>query len=351
MQRWYRYILQIMLGLCSCMPIMAMNIPVLTEQLIEELMIDLQFNNIQRITYLLDNALISVHSKNKFKVTPLHLAAWYGNVPAIELFLSRNALINSKNNRKSTPLHEAAAQGWFNAVLVLLNNNANIDSKDNGKHTPLHWAAYHGKVEAMALLLDRGAHIESKTNDGLTPLHYAAYNGKVEAMALLLDRGAHIESKCNSEATPISMALNKLNSENITKKEQGQKIIDLIIRSKLYYINMSQMPSTLLGTVIMHLLKKSKERNNQHRYDYIYTAQQVATLLPDERARELLNILRIASTLKDQEQSAKRYLKQYIERQDSQTASELAAIPLRKEGLREITGYTQGLKDVIYLRK
>ena len=287
MEKWYKYILQVMLGLCSCMPIVAMNIniPVLNWQLKNELLNDLNENDIQHIKYLLDTGIISVHSRS---------------------------------GRGNTPLHYAAEQG---------------------------------KMKAIALLLDRGANIESKDDIGVTPLHVAAFNGNAEAIILLLDRGANIESKYNSEETPISMALNKLNSENITKKEQGQRIIDLIIRSKLYYINMSKMPSTLLGTVIMHLLKKSKERNNQHRYDYISTAQQVAIQLHGERARELLNTLRTASTLEEQKQAAKRYLKQYIERQDSYTVSELAAIPLRKEGLREITGHIHSLKDVIHLRK
>ena len=322
MQRWYRYILQVMLGLCSCMPIAAMNIPhipVLTDQLRSELWHALEQNNIQHIKYLLNTGIISVHSRSYDGDTPLNWAAQYGNVEVIALLLDRGA---------------------------------HIESKDNiGGETPLHYAARNGKVEAIALLLDRGANIESKIFKGWTPLHYAAYGNKVKIMALLLDRGANIESKTNGGKTLISIALNKLNSENITEKREGQEILDLIIRSKPYYINMSQRPSTLLGTVVMYMLKKSKEHNSQREYDYISTAQQIATQLPDERARELLNTLRTASTLEEQKQAAKRYLKQYIERQDANAASELATIPVRKEGLREITGQTHGLKDIIHLRK
>ncbi len=288
MQRWYRYIVQVILGLCSFMPIVAMNIPntpVLTEQLIIKLDKALRYIDIQGIKYLLDNGIISVHSRDNFGMTPLH------------------------------------------------------------------FAASHSKIEAIKLLLDSNANIDSKDNEGMTPLHWTAYNNQVEALALLLDRGANIKSTNKDGETLINTALDLLNHEDIAKKKQGQKIIDLVIKSKSYYINMSQRPSTLLGTVVMYMLKKSKEHNSQYEYDYVYTAQQVAIKLNDERSNELLNTLRTASTFKEQQQEAKRYLKQYIERQDANAASEITAIPLRKEGLREIMGHIHSLKDVIHLRK
>ncbi len=332
LQKWYTYMLIAVLNLCFfIVPVVAMDIPVLTRQLSERLEKAIQHNDIRSITYLLDNALISVHSKNKFKVTPLHLAAWYGNVPAIELFLSRNALINSKDDRKSTPLHEAAAQGWFNAVLVLLNNNANIDSKDNGKNTPLHWAAYHGKVEVMKLLLERGADIECKNEYGCTPLHWA---NSVEAVALLLERGADIQAEDNEGYTVIWHALNKLSftpddEEYTPIREQGQKIIDLLVKSKPYHINMSKKPSTLLGTVVMYLLKKSAINSQRNRYNYVDTAQKIANTLHDTRAQDFLSILNI-SVLPEQKQEAKRYLQYYLERQDPNVTSELAATVVKK---------------------
>ena len=291
MQKWYRYILQVMLGLCSCMPLLAMNIS----------------NNIQHMKHLLDNDITSIHTRNSSGMTLLHKAIFWGKMEAVE------------------------------AIALLLDRGADIESKALNGWTPLHYAAYWNKVEAMALLLDRGAHIESKDDNGWTPLYLAAECCHVAIVALLLDRGANIESIYNCAVNKLNSAFNK----------SGQEIIDLIIRSKPYYINMSQRPSTLLGTVIMHLLKKSKERNSQHKYDYVYTAQQVATKLHGETAVNLLNALRTVSTFEEQQQEAKRYLKQYIERQDANAASELAAIQVRKEGLRKIAGHIQSLKDVI----
>ncbi len=341
MQRWYKYILQVTLGLCSCMPIVAMHIPVLTIQLERELIIALEKNNLQHIKNLLDNGIISIDSKNYNGDTPLHLAAKYNRTKVITLLLDRGAKIDSKNYYGNTLLHYAVYRQNLEVIQLLLDRGANVEIKNQHNWTPLNEAAFDGNVKIITLLLDRGGNIESHAGDGRTPLHNAACHGKVEALALLLDKGANIESKDCNRDTFISYIL---------RGNNVQQQVDLLVKNKPYYINMSQRPSTLLGTVIMYMLKKSKERNNQHRYDYIYTAQQVATLLHDERARELLNTLRIASTLKDQEQSAKRYLKQYIERQDANAASELKAIPLRKEGLREITGHIHSLKDVIHLR-
>ena len=49
-------------------------------------------------------------------------------------------------------------------------------------------------------------------------------------------------------------------------------------------------------------------------YDYIYTAQQIATKLHDKRAQEFLQALKNASATEIQEQEARAYLKYYIER-------------------------------------
>ena len=93
---------------------------------------------------------IDVDAKNQWGQTPLHVAAYNGNLAMIYILLSFNADVNAKDKSGWTPLHKAL-RCWkgiycdqdkeLDRIRLLLRNKANVNEKDNFGCTPLHHAA------------------------------------------------------------------------------------------------------------------------------------------------------------------------------------------------------------------
>ncbi len=71
--------------------------------------------------------------------TPLHLAAFFGQLEAARLLLDAGADVHavSQNSLTNTPLHAATAGKHPDVALLLLENGARSDAIDAGGYTPL----------------------------------------------------------------------------------------------------------------------------------------------------------------------------------------------------------------------
>lgn len=71
--------------------------------------------------------------------TPLHLAAFFGQLDAARLLLDSGADVHaiSRNALTNTPLHAATAGKHSEVALLLLENGARGDAVDAGNYTPL----------------------------------------------------------------------------------------------------------------------------------------------------------------------------------------------------------------------
>jgi ankyrin repeat protein len=71
--------------------------------------------------------------------TPLHLAAFFGNLEAARLLLDAGADVHavSQNALTNTPLHAATAGKHSDVAMLLLENEAKSDVVDAGGYTPL----------------------------------------------------------------------------------------------------------------------------------------------------------------------------------------------------------------------
>ena len=71
--------------------------------------------------------------------TPLHLAAFFGNLDAARMLLDAGADVHavSRNGLANTPLHAATAGKHPEVALLLLENDARSDVVDAGGYTPL----------------------------------------------------------------------------------------------------------------------------------------------------------------------------------------------------------------------
>lgn len=96
-------------------------------------------------------------------MTPTLLAAYHGNLEALEIICSRGGDPDRCDIWGNTPLHYAASNGHTHCVSFLINFGANIFALDNDLQSPLDAAASREQKECVALL-DKAATAQNVMN-------------------------------------------------------------------------------------------------------------------------------------------------------------------------------------------
>ncbi|XP_008530479.1 ankyrin repeat and SAM domain-containing protein 4B [Equus przewalskii] len=96
-------------------------------------------------------------------MTPTLLAAYHGNLEALEIICSRGGDPDRCDIWGNTPLHCAASNGHAHCVSFLINFGANIFALDNDLQSPLDAAASREQTECVALL-DKAATAQNIMN-------------------------------------------------------------------------------------------------------------------------------------------------------------------------------------------
>ncbi|CAH6793027.1 ankyrin repeat and SAM domain-containing protein 4B [Phodopus roborovskii] len=96
-------------------------------------------------------------------MTPTLLAAYHGNLEALEIICSRGGDPDKCDIWGNTPLHYAASNGHTHCISFLVNFGANIFALDNDLKSPLDAAASREQKECVALL-DKAATVQNTMN-------------------------------------------------------------------------------------------------------------------------------------------------------------------------------------------
>jgi ankyrin repeat protein len=119
--------------------------------------------------------------------TALHLAAFFGHRPLVELLLPLGPEMEavSRNPLNVTPLQSALANGHAEIAALLIERGADVEARASAGWAPLLYAAYNNLPETARLLLARGADPARTSPEGKTALQVAEEKGHAEVVAVL----------------------------------------------------------------------------------------------------------------------------------------------------------------------
>lgn len=124
---------------------------------------------------------------NRTGITPLAMAARFGNTAAVDALLQAgaNADLAIKDRWQSTPLMEAARDGYEEIGRMLLRAGARVNHRDVAGGTALHWAVRAGETRFAKMLYENGADPNVAEWTGDRPYDIAVRINHTDLIALM----------------------------------------------------------------------------------------------------------------------------------------------------------------------
>ncbi|MBN1271211.1 MAG: ankyrin repeat domain-containing protein [Candidatus Aminicenantes bacterium] len=139
-----------------------------------------------------------------------------GDLTTVKSLLEKDpGLLMAKGRNGVTPLHIAAFEGQLEIVKMLCEKGADVRAGDTQLGTPLHYAAYNGQDAVVGFLIDRGVDVDIKNESGATPLFLAVNRGKKSTADLLISRGSDINAMDSIGYSALRIACIRNNGEMV----------------------------------------------------------------------------------------------------------------------------------------
>ena len=166
--------------------------------------------NVEGVISLTDRG-INVNSFDERGLTPLHNATSKNDTSMIVVLVDRGAMVDAPTSRESsfpgvTPLHVAAIFGNEEAIRTLHKLGASLNIQDSAGNTPLHICINKGNRDLARCLISLGADVTVCGDNG-SALHHAAELGNIEMIHLLVDSGCPSDIQDGQGATPTDSAV------------------------------------------------------------------------------------------------------------------------------------------------
>jgi hypothetical protein len=174
----------------------------------------------------------NVDVRGKREQTTLHkMIDWHNKlaINVIRFLLEHGADVNAQRNDLWTPLHLAAYNGNLTVARILLDHGADVNLRNDDGQVPLHLLSLRetsqdeeGASDIARLLLERGANVNEKDKDHATPLHLASYNKRPRIARVLLDHGANASAGKYQGETPMQTILGDILGDGEISKHHSQ---------------------------------------------------------------------------------------------------------------------------------
>jgi ankyrin repeat protein len=163
--------------------------------------------NVRLVELLLD-ASANITSRDKLRLTPLHLAAAQAHLSTVDLLLRRGADPNALCRSRRTPLYMATLRGHVAVVKRLLAQpTIDVNLPNSSKETPFLGAARLGHLEIALALLECGA-CASASHPTQSPVHHAVRNKQPELLQKLVNRDdVNVNVLYSDKITPLHHAV------------------------------------------------------------------------------------------------------------------------------------------------
>ncbi len=163
-------------------------------------------NNIVMMRKLIKLGIDLDKAKNYAGFRPIHIAAGYGFIPLIKLFLKQEIDINTLADDGRTPVYAAASYDAPNSIAILFKHGANLDIPQSDGETPVYISAAKGHVRAIKVLAKYGANLNLAQKNGQTPAFVAAQNGHVAVISEFAKHGVNFDAATLEGGTPAFIA-------------------------------------------------------------------------------------------------------------------------------------------------
>jgi len=138
--------------------------------------------------------------------TGLMIAAWYGHIDLMAMFVERGANPRRANQNGEQPLQLAAWNNHVEAVKWLLEHGAMMN-RDGHYWGALHYAVFNGHTDLARYLIAHGADVNARSPNGSTPLMLAARENREELTKDLLESGADTKLTNDWDDSALTMAM------------------------------------------------------------------------------------------------------------------------------------------------
>ncbi|XP_064177207.1 ankyrin repeat and SOCS box protein 3 isoform X2 [Anguilla rostrata] len=204
-----------------------------------------------------------VNAVDDFEITPLFVAAQYGQRRCLEILADAGANVNCQSHDLATPMLIASQEGHLNCVEALLDRGAdpNLYCNEEKWQLPVHAAAEFGHVRVLERLLAVTDRVCDRGAGKVSPVYSAVLRGQAETLRVLLREGYSPDAQecpAYGYSSPLAAAL-------CTSAMSFEKARSDVLCFFLEFTNWKMLPPSL--RLILSHRQAESTWNQQQQFD------------------------------------------------------------------------------------
>ena len=161
---------------------------------------------VDAVAWLLTNGARANILAGKLAETPLHVAAFSGNLAIVRRLLEVGADVGLRDRHERTAIVQALIENHGDVVALLVAKGADLKSLDDIGLTPFTRAAYYGRTDEVMLFLRKGVTVADCDRSRYTLLSAAVLGGRKKLADTLIGLGADVNAISKSGESVLDLA-------------------------------------------------------------------------------------------------------------------------------------------------